>query len=85
MSFAPRPENFPFQSSPAMAVAILVLPLFDLLRVFIVRILNKRSPFEADQTTYPPPFAGYGIKSPRSFHYTLLGKHRLYTSGIGIT
>ena len=49
MSFAPRPENFPFQSSPAMAVAILVLPLFDLLRVFIVRILNKRSPFEADR------------------------------------
>jgi UDP-N-acetylmuramyl pentapeptide phosphotransferase/UDP-N-acetylglucosamine-1-phosphate transferase len=49
MSFAPRPENFPFQSSPAMAVAILVLPLFDLLRVFVVRILNKRSPFQADR------------------------------------
>jgi UDP-N-acetylmuramyl pentapeptide phosphotransferase/UDP-N-acetylglucosamine-1-phosphate transferase len=49
MSFKPYPEHFPFSSSPAMAVAILVLPLFDLLRVFIVRILNKKSPFHADR------------------------------------
>ena len=61
MSFAPRPANFPFQSSPAMAVAILVLPLFDLLRVFIVRILNKRSPFQADRLHIHHLFLDMGL------------------------
>lgn len=49
LSFATPPANFPFKSSPAMAIAILILPLFDTLRVFIVRIMNKKSPFQPDR------------------------------------
>ncbi|MEO5572632.1 MAG: MraY family glycosyltransferase [Bacteroidia bacterium] len=49
LSFISPPDAFPFRSGPAMAIAILIIPLFDTLRIFIVRILNKRSPFKADR------------------------------------
>ncbi len=42
-------ENFPLQSVPALGFAILIVPLFDTLRVFSLRILNRRSPFSADR------------------------------------
>ena len=35
--------------SPAIAVALLVIPIFDTLRVFILRILHGRSPFMPDK------------------------------------
>lgn len=37
------------QAAPALAAAILSVPLFDTLRVFFIRILSKRSPFSADR------------------------------------
>lgn len=49
LSFISPPDAFPFRSGPAMAIAILIIPMFDTLRIFIVRILNKRSPFKADR------------------------------------
>lgn len=49
MSFDALPYAFPFRSSPAMAIAILIIPLMDTLRIFIVRIMNRRSPFQADR------------------------------------
>jgi UDP-GlcNAc:undecaprenyl-phosphate GlcNAc-1-phosphate transferase len=49
LSFISPPDAFPFRSGPAMAIAILIIPLFDTLRIFIVRALNKRSPFKADR------------------------------------
>ena len=42
-------SNFPLQSAPALGFAILIVPLFDTLRVFSLRILNRRSPFSADR------------------------------------
>ena len=36
-------------SAPALAVAILIGPIFDTLRVFILRISNGVSPFMADR------------------------------------
>ena len=36
-------------AAPAMGFAILIIPLFDTLRVFSVRILDKRSPFSPDR------------------------------------
>lgn len=36
-------------AAPAMAIAILIIPLYDTLRAFTMRILNKKSPFEADR------------------------------------
>jgi len=39
-----------FPSAPAIGFAILIVPLFDTLRVFSLRLLDKRSPFSADRT-----------------------------------
>ena len=49
MSFDSLPYAFPFRSSPAMAVAILIIPLADTLRIFCIRLMNGRSPFAADR------------------------------------
>jgi len=40
----------PLESSPAIGFAILMIPLFDTLRVFTLRILDRRSPFSPDRT-----------------------------------
>jgi UDP-GlcNAc:undecaprenyl-phosphate/decaprenyl-phosphate GlcNAc-1-phosphate transferase len=49
LSFDALPYAFPFRSSPAMAIAILIIPLADTLRIFAVRILSGKSPFQADR------------------------------------
>jgi UDP-GlcNAc:undecaprenyl-phosphate GlcNAc-1-phosphate transferase len=38
-----------FISAPATAVAVLIIPLFDTIRVFLLRILKGNSPFKADR------------------------------------
>lgn len=42
--------EYMFKSAPAIAVAILIIPIFDTLRVFTTRILNGKSPFYPDKT-----------------------------------
>ncbi|MBW7891503.1 MAG: undecaprenyl/decaprenyl-phosphate alpha-N-acetylglucosaminyl 1-phosphate transferase [Chitinophagaceae bacterium] len=39
----------PIESSAAIGVSILMIPLFDTLRVFAIRIFNRRSPFSPDR------------------------------------
>lgn len=39
---------FNLHSSPAIAIAILIVPLFDTLRVFTVRVIHGHHPFTAD-------------------------------------
>ncbi|RPE13914.1 undecaprenyl/decaprenyl-phosphate alpha-N-acetylglucosaminyl 1-phosphate transferase [Chitinophaga lutea] len=41
--------KMPIQSVPAIAFAILIIPLFDTLRVFAIRMSRGRSPFTADR------------------------------------
>jgi len=41
--------KLPVESVPAVAIAILILPLFDTMRVFAIRMLHGRSPFAADR------------------------------------
>lgn len=43
-------SNFPIEAAPAIGFAILMIPLFDTLRVFGLRILDRRSPFSPDRT-----------------------------------
>jgi len=38
-----------FQSAPALAVGVLIIPLFDTLRVFFARIVRGRSPLKPDR------------------------------------
>ncbi len=42
----PRPL---FYSAPSIAIAILIIPIFDTLRIFILRLLKGNSPFVADR------------------------------------
>ncbi len=42
--------NLPIAAAPAIGFAILMIPLFDTLRVFGLRILDRRSPFSPDRT-----------------------------------
>ncbi len=42
-------EEHKFHSAPVLAISILIIPLFDLARVFFVRILNGKSPFNPDK------------------------------------
>jgi UDP-N-acetylmuramyl pentapeptide phosphotransferase/UDP-N-acetylglucosamine-1-phosphate transferase len=39
-----------FEAAPAIGFSILIVPLFDTLRVFSHRILDRRSPFSPDRT-----------------------------------
>lgn len=40
---------YTFKAAPSMAVAILILPLFDTLRVFFIRLMKRKSPFHPDR------------------------------------
>jgi UDP-GlcNAc:undecaprenyl-phosphate/decaprenyl-phosphate GlcNAc-1-phosphate transferase len=42
-------NTFSMPAAPAIGFAILIVPLFDTLRVFSVRIINRKSPFSADR------------------------------------
>ena len=39
----------PVAATPALTVAILIVPVFDTIRIFFIRILNGISPFKADR------------------------------------
>ncbi|MFT3908901.1 MAG: MraY family glycosyltransferase [Ferruginibacter sp.] len=41
---------FPIEAAPAVGFSILMIPLFDTLRVFALRIFDRRSPFSPDRT-----------------------------------
>lgn len=41
---------YKMKSVPALAVGILIIPLFDTFRVFLIRILRRKSPFSPDKT-----------------------------------
>lgn len=43
-------NQYAFKSAPSLAIAVMILPLFDTLRVFIIRILNGKSPFYPDRS-----------------------------------
>jgi len=40
--------QYAVSAAPAISFAIIIVPLVDILRVMTIRILNKKSPFEAD-------------------------------------
>ena len=42
-------SSFAFKSAPAVSIAVLIIPLCDTLRVFIIRMSRGRSPFVADK------------------------------------
>ncbi len=50
INFASNPAAIlHFKAAPAIGFAILIVPLFDTLRVFALRIIDRRSPFSPDR------------------------------------
>jgi UDP-N-acetylmuramyl pentapeptide phosphotransferase/UDP-N-acetylglucosamine-1-phosphate transferase len=44
------PESiYAFHAAPAVAIGIMIFPLYDTLRVFVLRVANKKSPFYPDR------------------------------------
>ncbi len=44
-----RFETNAYFSAPILAIVVLIVPIFDTLRVFVVRLMNKKDPFTADK------------------------------------
>ncbi|WP_452229275.1 MULTISPECIES: MraY family glycosyltransferase [unclassified Lacinutrix] len=51
-----------FRNAPVIVMALLSYPLFDTLRVFCIRICNKRSPFSADRKHIHHRLIDLGLK-----------------------
>ena len=54
-------EYFHFQSSISTTVCVLIIPLFDTMRVIIIRIRKLQSPFKADQNHLHHQFINIGF------------------------
>ena len=52
---------YAFKSAPAMAIGLLILPLYDTIRVFTIRILNGKSPFYPDRLHIHHMLLDYGM------------------------
>lgn len=48
--YLPEQTAFKLKSSVAIGISVIIVPLFDTLRVFISRAMKKRSPFSPDKT-----------------------------------
>jgi UDP-GlcNAc:undecaprenyl-phosphate/decaprenyl-phosphate GlcNAc-1-phosphate transferase len=64
-------------SSPAIGIAILMVPLFDTLRVFALRIFNRRSPFSPDRNHIHHLLLDKGL-SHSAVTYTCVGINILF-------
>ncbi len=42
-------NEYSMHTAPTIAIGILIVPLFDTLRVFTIRVIKKQSPFRADR------------------------------------
>ena len=62
----PERAKYTFDSVPAVAIGILILPLFDTLRVFTIRILKGKSPFSPDRTHIHHLLLDYGFSHMQS-------------------
>lgn len=63
--------GLPLESAPAIGFAILIVPLFDTLRVVTIRVLSRRSPFSPDRNHIHHFLLEWGM-SHRMITYTCL-------------
>ncbi|MBS1610071.1 MAG: undecaprenyl/decaprenyl-phosphate alpha-N-acetylglucosaminyl 1-phosphate transferase [Bacteroidetes bacterium] len=64
--------TLPVASPVAMAFAILMVPLFDTMRVFAIRIVNGRSPFTPDRNHIHHLMLNKGLNHSAITYYCLL-------------
>lgn len=68
----PGVPRYHLQSAPVVAVAILILPIIDTLNVILIRLANKKSPFEADKNHIHHKLLNLGFTHRRSTFYIML-------------
>jgi UDP-GlcNAc:undecaprenyl-phosphate GlcNAc-1-phosphate transferase len=69
----------PLAASPAIGFAILMVPLFDTLRVFSLRILSRKSPFSPDRNHVHHLLLDLGL-SHAAVTYILVGANLAFMS-----
>lgn len=68
----PNIPKYHLQSAPVIAVAILSLPIIDTLNVILIRLINKKSPFDADKNHIHHKLLDLGLTHRRSTFYIIL-------------
>lgn len=68
----PTIPRYHLQSAPVVAVAILILPIVDTLNVIIIRLANKKSPFDADKNHIHHKLLKLNFTHRRSSFYIIL-------------
>ena len=69
----------PINASPAVGFAILMIPLMDTLRVFAIRIFNRRSPFSPDRNHVHHLLLDRGM-SHRAITLSLVGVNLVFVA-----
>ena len=70
-----------YYSAPAIAVSILIVPIFDSLRIFTVRILKRKSPFRGDRNHMHHRLEQLGLK-PNSIVLITVVFNGLFVSSV---
>ncbi len=68
----PNVPRYYLQTAPAIAFAILILPLIDTLNVFILRVASGKSPFVADKNHIHHSLLQLGLSHRRSSVYIIV-------------
>ncbi len=68
----PDVPRYHLQSAPVVAVAILILPIVDTLNVIIIRLVNKKSPFDADKNHIHHKLLKLNLTHRRSSFYIIM-------------
>ncbi|WP_294285981.1 glycosyltransferase family 4 protein [uncultured Chryseobacterium sp.] len=68
----PGIPKYHLQSAPVVAVAILILPIIDTLNVIIIRLINKKSPFDADKNHIHHKLLKLNLTHRRSSFYIIV-------------
>jgi UDP-N-acetylmuramyl pentapeptide phosphotransferase/UDP-N-acetylglucosamine-1-phosphate transferase len=67
---------------PMVSICILVLPMFDTIRVFTIRIMQKRSPFSPDKNHLHHMFLALGYNHKQSTGIMLIINVLYITAGL---
>ncbi len=57
---------YKFHAIPAVAIGIMILPLFDTMRVFVTRVIRGHSPFHADRRHIHHLLVDFGLSHMRA-------------------
>ena len=68
----PDVPHYYLQSAPVIAFAILILPTIDTLSVIIIRLLNKKSPLEADRNHIHHKLLNLGLTHKGATFYIII-------------